>query len=318
MSELTESVPPAPVVKPSPLWKKALPFAIALALIGFTVSRIDLPAFARNIAAVNAPGFMLFAAAFVFGLLTADAFASAIVYRRAVAPVTFREFWVLRGASYLMSILNHHVGQAFVTYYVSRTHRVSLARIAGATLLVYASWMGLLLLAGAGAMVMAGWPLLRPVLALGAGVVYLVVIAAKPAPLARIQFLAPLFEAGFVGHVVALVVRIPHFFVLFVGTWLPFWFFGVKIPLGAALAFVPIMMVAATLPITPQGVGTRALLAVTFFARYAPGATPEEQAAAIAASMTSFEVAFTMVEAVLGLVLLRRAMPALEASKAQS
>jgi hypothetical protein len=316
MSELTESAPPAPVVKTSPLWKKALPFAIALALIGFTVSRIDLRAFARNIAAVNAPAFLSFSAAFVFGLLTADAFASAIVYRRTVAPVTFREFWVLRGASYLMSILNHHVGQAFVTYYVSRTHRVSLARIAGATLLVYASWMGCLLLAGAAAMVLAGWPLFRPALALGAGVLYLVVIALKPAPLARIQFLAPLFEAGFVGHVVALVVRIPHFLVLFVGTWLPFWFFGVKIPLGAALAFVPIMMVAATLPITPQGVGTRALLAVTFFARYAPGATPEEQAAAIAASMTSFEVAFTMVEAVLGLVLLRRAMPALEAKTA--
>jgi hypothetical protein len=315
MSELTESAPPAPVVKASPLWRKALPFAIALGLIGFTVSRIDLRAFVRNIAAVNAPAFLLFAVVFVLGLLTADAFASAIVYRRTVAPVTFREFWVLRGASYLMSIINHHVGQALLTYYVSKHHRVPLARMAGATLLVYASLTGCLLLAGVAAMLLAGWPLMKPLLALAVGLVYLVVIAWRPAPLARIKLLAPLFEAGVVGHVVALVVRIPHFSVLFVGTWLPFWFFGVKVPLGAALAFVPIIIVATTLPLTPQGIGTRAILGYMFFKSYAPGATPEEQRAAIAASMTAFEVAFTLVEAVLGLVLLRRAMPALEASK---
>jgi hypothetical protein len=313
MSEISDRALPAPVASSSPWWKRAVPFAIALGLIGFTLSRTDLRTFARHLAAVNTPAFLLFSAAFVVGLLTADAFASAIVYRRTVAPVTFREFWVLRGASYLPSILNHHVGQALLTYYVSRRYAVSLARMAGGTLLVYASWMGLLLAAGAAAMVVAGWPLLRPALALSAGLAYLAVITVKPAPLTRIKFLAPLFEAGLVGHLVALAVRVPHFLVLFVGTWLPFWFFGVKVPLGAALAFVPIIMVAVTIPITPQGVGTRALLAVTFFSSYAPGATPAEQAAAIAASMTSFEVAFTLVEALLGLVVLRRAMPALAA-----
>jgi hypothetical protein len=286
---------------------------VAIALIAFTLSRVDLRAFVRHVAAVNTPAFLLFSAGFVVALLTADAFATAIVYQRTVAPVSFREFWVLRGASYLPSILNHHVGQAILTFYVSRRHGVSLARMAGGTLLVYASWMGCLLGAGAIAMVVAGWPLLRPALAVAAGVAYLVIIAWRPAPLARIKLLAPLFEAGLGGHLVALAVRLPHFAVLFLGTWLPFSFFGVDIPVVAALTYVPIMMVAVTLPITPQGVGTRALLALTFFARFAPGATPAEQAAAIAAATTSFEVAFTLVEALLGLVLLRRAMPALEA-----
>jgi hypothetical protein len=262
---------------------------------------------------VNTPAFIAFSITFIFALLTADAFATATVYRRTVAPVSFREFWILRGASYLPSILNHHVGQAILTYYVSRRYGVSLARMAGGTLLVYASWMGCLLGAGAVAMVVAGWPLLRPALALGAGVVYLAVIALRPAPLMRIKLLAPLFEAGLVGHLVALVVRLPHFVVLFLGTWLPFSFFGVHVPLGTALTYVPIMMVAVTLPITPQGVGTRALLAVAFFSHFAPGSTPAEQAAPIAAATTSFEVAFTLVEALLGLLLLRRAMPALEA-----
>ncbi len=285
---------------------------VALALVGFVLSRIDLRAFVRALANVNAPAFLVFALSFVLALLTADAFASAIVYRRTVAPISFREFWVLRGASYLPSILNHHVGQAILTYYVSRRYGVSLARMAGGTLLVYASWMGCLLAAGAVAMVGAGWPLLRPALALSAGVVYLAVLAWRPAPLARIKLLAPLFEAGIRGHLIAMAVRIPHFLALFLGTWLPYSFFGVDIPIAAALTYVPIMMVAVTLPLTPQGVGTRALLAVTFFSRYAAGATPAEQAATIAAATTSFEVGFTLFEAAVGLFLLRRAMPALE------
>jgi hypothetical protein len=297
-------------------WRRALPFVVALGLIAFTLSRVDLRAFARHIAAVNTPAFLLFSGGFVVALLTADAFGSAIVYQRTVAPVPFREFFVLRGASYLPSILNHHVGQAILTFYVSRRYGVSLARMAGGTLLVYASWMGCLLGTGAIAMVVAGQPLLRPALAVAAGLVYLAIIAWRPAPLARLKLLAPLFEAGLGGHLVALVVRLPHFAVLFLGTWLPFSFFGVHVPLAAALVYVPIMMVAVTLPITPQGVGTRALLAVTFFARFAPGDTHAEQAAAIAAATTSFEVAFTLVEAVLGLVLLRRAMPSLEARAA--
>lgn len=310
--DLSEGAP----VPSTAWWRRALPFVLAFGLIAFTLSRVDLRAFARHLAAVNGPAFIAFAFAFIFALLSADAFATATVYRRTVAPVGFKEFWILRGASYLPSILNHHVGQAILTYYVSKRHNVSLARMAGGTLLVYASWMGCLLGAGAIAMVVAGWPLLRPALALGAGVLYLGIIATKPAPLAKIKLLAPLFEAGLTGHLVALAVRIPHFVVLFLGTWLPFSFFGVHVPLSTALTYVPIMMVAVTLPLTPQGMGTRLILAVTFFSQFAPGSTPAEQAAPIAAATTSFEIAFTLVEALLGLVLLRRAIPAMDTKAA--
>jgi len=208
------------------------------------------------------------------------------------------------------------VGQAFLTYYVARAYRVPLARMAGGTLLVYVSWMGCLLGAGAVALLAAGQPLLRPALALGAGVVYLAVIALRPARLARIKLLAPLFEAGLLGHLVALVVRIPHFLVLFLGSWLPFSFFGVDIPPIQALTYVPILMVAVTLPLTPQGVGTRDLVAVTFFERFAAGATHEERLAALAAATTSWAVAITLVEALIGLILLRRVLPVLSAGQA--
>src|SRR5262249_22263336 len=194
-----EDVVTGPTMEPSraaasgPGWHRAVPFVVAIALIAFTLRKLDLRAFARHVAAVNTPAFLLFSGVFVVALLTAAAFASAIVYRRTVAPVSFREFWVLRGASYLPSILNHHVGQAILTFYVSRRYGVSLARMAGGTLLVYASWFGCLLGAGAIAKVVAGqsW---EPAAMVAAGVAYLAIIAWRPAPLARIKLLAPLFE----------------------------------------------------------------------------------------------------------------------------
>ena len=305
--------PLSPSDAPSPpWWRRALPFAIAAALIGFTLRRVGLHTFAKQIAAVNAPLFLGFATLFMVALLTADAFATTIVYRRTVAPIRFGEFWILRGASYLPSLLNHHVGQVFLTYYIARGHGVPLARMAGGTLLVYVSWMGCLLGTGCLAMVVAGQPILMPALIVAAGLVYLAIIALRPAFLARTKLLGPLFDAGLVGHVIAVVVRLPHLAVLFLGTWLPFAFFGVDIPLGAALAYVPIVMVGATLPITPQGLGTRDLIAAHFFERFASGATHEERVAAIVASTTSWVVAFTLTQALFGLLLLRKALPALE------
>jgi hypothetical protein len=298
---------------PTPWWRRALPFALAAGLIAFTLHKVDLPTFVRHVASVNVSVFIGFSLGFVLLLLTADTFATMRVYRRTVAPgARFGDLWILRGASYLPSLLNHHVGQAFFTFGVARLYGVSLARMAGGTLLVYVSWMGLLAGTGCLAMVMAGLPLLMPAAVVGAGLVYLAVIAVRPAFLARVKLLAPLFEAGLGGHLEAMLVRVPHLAVLFVGTWVPFRFFGVDIPFGAALAYVPILMVGVTLPITPQGLGTRDLLAVTFFERFAQGGTHEERLAAIAAATTSWVVAFTLTEGLFGLLLLKRALPAVE------
>ena len=301
-----------PASPPQPLWRRALPFVLGLGLIVFVVARLDLDAFVQNLWRVNVPLYLGFCLIFILVLLAADAFATALVYRRSVAPVRFRDFYVVRGAAYLPSILNHHVGQAFITYFLSRAYGVPLWRVAGATLLVYASWMGCLLGLACVALLLTGQPVAWLALPLGAGVVYLVVIAWHPPVLARRSLLAPLFEAGVSGHLIALVARLPHLIVLFLGTWLPFLFFDVNIPLSAALTYIPILMVVATLPLTPQGVGTRDVLAGVLFERFAPGETGEQRLAAIAAATASFVVAITLIEIVLGAFLMRWVLPRLE------
>lgn len=296
------SEPPAP--RPSRL-RQVLPFALAFALVALVLFRLDLEAFRRHLGTLDLPAYLAAALVFVLALLAADTFATVLVYRRSVAKIRFRDFFVLRGASYLPSILNHHVGQAFLTYALSRIHGVSLLRVAGSTLLVYASWGGCVLGAASVAVLLsdlpAGW-LAAP---LGAGLGYLALLAWKPKRLAGTRLLSPLFEAGVTGHLAAMAARMPHFTVLFLGTWLPFRFFGVGIPLASALAYVPILMVAVTLPLTPQGFGTRDALAARFFEPFSPGDTPEARLAALGASTLTWGIAITLVEAAIGLLLTR-------------
>ncbi|MEZ4313784.1 MAG: lysylphosphatidylglycerol synthase transmembrane domain-containing protein [Polyangiaceae bacterium] len=301
---LQEATNPA---KRTPLWKRIAPFVVAIALLAFVLARTDLAAVRASLSRVHAPGFIGFAALFVVALLSADTFATLVVYRPVLGRIRYRDLFTVRGASYLPSILNHHVGQAFVTLFLSRSHGVPLARVAGGTLIVYASWAACLLVLASAALVAGGLPTTWLLVPLGAGVAYLVLLAIRPRALEKVRLFAPLFEAGVRGHLTAAAARIPHAAVMFLGTWLELKFFGVDVPVDKALAFMPILMVAVTLPITPQGFGTRDVLAATLFLPYAAGATGDEKRAAIAAATASWGAVLTAIEALLGLLLLRRA-----------
>jgi len=279
--------------------------------VAFLLYRLDLARFLQHLQRVNYAAFIGFVAAFNLALLTADAFATSYVYRRTVCPIRFREFWLIRGFSYLPSLLNHHVGQAWLTWYLSRRYQAPLWRVAGATLLVYATTFGSLFLFMTVSLLFdhEKIPWLAPtvIVAAVAGLAYLIVIHVAPPYLARKQMLAPLFEVGVRGHLLALVLRLPHMVVLFLGSWLPFYFFGVDIPPGVAFAYVPVLMVVVALPITPQGVGTRDWFCMHYFSRFAPGSA-EDQAAAIAATTLTFAVALTILQIVGSLLLMRRAL----------
>lgn len=296
--------------RPPPLWRRLAPFVVALALVVFVLARLDYAAFWKAVAGINVLAFVGAMVLFVFALLAADSFATAHVYRTAVCPVSTRQLFIIRAASYLPSLVNHHVGQAWLTYFFARVHGASVWKVAGATLLVYATnFAGLFVL-----MALAlprNWRAVAWLLPLSgvvavAGVIYLLVLAARPEVLTRNKTTSVLVDVGPVGHLRALAYRMPHVVVMFIGVWLPFWFFGVDLPLADALAYIPVLMFVGALPVTPQGVGTRDVVAVELLARFAVGA-PDEQRAAIAAATLSFAVMLTLVELIISPLFLRAA-----------
>jgi hypothetical protein len=278
--------------------------------LAFVLVRLDFRAFAAAVSKTHYLLFFLFTIAFNAALLAADAFATAQVYRATVCPVRYRELFVIRSASYLPSLLNQHLGQAWLTYFMAKVYKAPIWRVAGATLLVYATTFGCVYLLGLAALPFNHGRVLwlAPTIATigAAGVGYMVVIAIKPKFLRERQASGVLVDAGVRGHLIALLHRAPHILVLFFGTWIPFSFFGVDVPLTDALAYIPVVMLVTALPITPQGVGTRDVVALQLLAGYAPG-TPAEQAAAIAATTLSWAGALTLVQAGFSPLFMRRA-----------
>src|SRR5262245_49779141 len=86
------TLPAVESTKTQPWWRRALPFVLAFGLIGFVLSRIDFTAFLEQLRRVNVVGFAGFTFAIILGLLSADTFATVLVYRRSIAPVSYRDF----------------------------------------------------------------------------------------------------------------------------------------------------------------------------------------------------------------------------------
>jgi hypothetical protein len=295
--------PPVRATPAKQAWyRRALPFVFAGALLVFVAVRVDYAAFIHALARLDYVSFIAFALIWAATLLGADALGTYAAYRITLPGVRWFDLYVYRGASYIPSTLNHHVGQAYLTYLMSKLSRVSIARMAGATLVSYAAWFGCLFGCVAVALPFSDLPAIYSPIIVGGGLLYLIVIAVRPARLARVSFLSPLFEAGVKGHLIAFAARIPHLAVLVLGTWGSFRFFDVNIPIGTALVYIPILLVAITLPITPQGFGTRDTLSGIFFARFTPDTSHGEQLGRLAACTTSWGVLTTIIALFIGVL----------------
>ena len=287
--------------KLSPL-RSALPFLVAGFLLWLLARKLDFDAFFETLAKVDPFALLGFAMLWQTVLLAADAFGNFVAYRRTMPQASYIDFYLFRGASYLPGMINHHLGQAYMTYLQARLLKIPLARMAGTTLVSYATWMGCLVGCMTIAVPFTDLPLGFVPVVLLCGGLYLLVVSRPPRFLRGVTLLKPLFEAGLGGHLRALVGRLPHLAVLVLGTWISFRLFGIRIPLGTALVYLPILLVVVTLPITPQGFGAREAASATFFAAYAPGATEPERIGSLAAASTGWAVSITLAAILLGVV----------------
>src|SRR5262249_35171225 len=160
----------------------------------------------------------------------------------------------VRGATFVLFIINYAVGQGGFGYYLHRTG-VSAWRAVGATLFLIGTNLAALLVVTAIACAFAANVDTRLWWFLGIGLagfaIYLVVIAARPAFLASREWLAPLFETGLRGHAIAVLARVPHVIVMSLGVWIAIRAWGIPVPASEALTTAPIVVVAAALPIAP-------------------------------------------------------------------
>jgi hypothetical protein len=276
--------------------RRFLPWLVGAAILLALLLRVPSAALRGGLA--QGPWGLLVAYTLPFMVLTlvADAYATGVCLRIAGEPRPFGTLTLVRGATYLLGLLNYALGQGGIGLYLHRTG-VRPARGTGIFLfllivnfgaLAAAAALGLALGEGKWAGGVGGRGLAVGIVA--AGLAYLAVVALRPGFLARREVLEPLFAAGPTGHLLALAGRMPHLLFLILGHWGALRIWGIAVPLVQALARMPVVLLASVVPLSPSGLGTVQAAQVLLFAPYSGALTAASREAAV----LSFSLAFSL------------------------
>ena len=238
----------------------------------------------------------------------ADSFAIWKTFGWFLARLSLAQILVVRGATYLLAAINYSVGQGAIVYFVHRATGAPVLRgVATVLLIMGINMLALLFLTTAGLAIAPEVPhgIYVIVAAAYAGLaIYTIALIVRPRWLASRPIFDVLLAAGWRGHLSALLVRLPHIAALVAFQTLLLRAFGVRVPLVAAIASLPVVFFVSVLPISVQGIGTTQAAMIFFFARYGTGDEMSRKAAVLAESLVTQALALGF-QAVLGLTCLR-------------
>lgn len=270
------------------LFRALWPWFVGVAIVVIVATRVPLSAFSDAIQ--EGPHLPLAAVNLLIGVtvLCSDTFSTwvglnVLGIRRPLVDVL-----LVRGATYVLFVINYAVGQGGFGVYLHKTGTKAL-RAASAMLFLMGTNLATLLVITALAWLVHGFQARNELMAgsIVAGniafLIYLVVIASAPAFLARRQLLSTLFEAGVRGHVMAMLGRLPHTIVIVLGQWVALRTWGISVPFSVGITLMPAVVLVASLPISPAGLGTTQAAMVFFFSNYAAGATAADRSASVLA-----------------------------------
>jgi hypothetical protein len=310
-------------------WKRALPYLGTLLLFALIFWRV--PA-GKVVAALEQAPVLKFAGIFLpFSVFywMLDSACLTWVIRRFNAPLRFREILPIRASMYLLALVNTNVAQGGVAWYVHRKSKANFLEVLSSILLIglmevyqlfLFSTLGVIFYRPAGAAQHEVVRLLR--LAYMVGWAVLIALIATFAYAQRNARLRDWIAGGRLGGVAAtflaarpldyaivLGIKAPTFFGALVAHRLALSLYGITIPFFKLVLFLPLVFLAAALPITVAHLGTSQAAWMIFFAGNAP--EPRILAYSLAAHFT-----FMFCNGLIGLAFLPRASRELTAAEA--
>jgi lysylphosphatidylglycerol synthase-like protein len=316
----------------APIWRKALPYVGTLAIFALIFWRIPMAKVGealRQAPVLEFVGVFLPFSAFFWMI---DSTCLTWVVRRFNAPMRFRDIVPIRASMYLLSLINTNLGQGGVAYYIHRKAKIPFLEVLSSVLFIALlevyqlflfSTLGVIFYHPAAprqieivkvlrvAYVIA-WMLLFAIMGLFA-------MARRRASLrawiadSRFGAIAGTFlKARPLDYAVVLGIKAPSFLVSVLTQYFALTLYGITIPIVKLMLFLPLIYVAAALPIAVAHLGTSQAAWLLFFSGNATEA--KILAYSLAAHFT-----FMFCNGVIGLFFLPRAsreLTALEANGA--
>ena len=311
-SEDAESKPPTRLGGGWRVARRVLPWLVAAGLLTWVFWGVPLQDFVDALGRGQFTWYVPAMLVCMTCIFLADTVAISKTFSWFTTHIPFRTVLKIRGASYLMSVINYNLGQGAIVVFAKRAKGVPYGRAAGTVLLLMGVSLVVLILLSTVGLFVSDAPkamAFRPyvIALLSAFGVYLIIVAVKPRFLARWSVAQPMLDAGLGGHLAAIAVRFPHLLLVFSAHYMTMRAFGIDIPVLAFVSTMPFISLMSAIPISPQGLGTTQYAAVYFFASFAPGTVAEQKATVLAYSLTTSVLAILFMLTT-GLVFLRSGM----------
>jgi len=306
-------------------WKRFLPPAFTLLIFVLIFQRIPFAKFLDALRQADFAGFALLMLPNSLFYYAWDTWVLTLLMRWFHGPIRYRDLLPVRAVTYVVSLLNTQLARGVTALYLTRQLQAPFFQIASTVIfLTLLEFTHLAIWATTG-MVANFTRLPKGLFWVPAGfvlfwVVFLLYARMDFAPWRIvISFFTRFFpnlrgrgrvrewslfrtfdQAPLKRYAQVVALRAPAFFVSLIIHYLAVRTFGIEIPLGPMLAYLPIIFMLAALPVTVAHLGTTQAAWIFFFSDYATGSQ------LLAYSLAS-HLAYMMTRASLGLVFLPRA-----------
>jgi len=278
-----------------------------IALVGYLVATTDLETFATTLLSVSPLLVLGLTLAEVVASWLYDSLSLTVLIRRFHAPVRYRELVPIKGASFLLNVVNYNAGVLAIAYFLRDRRRVPFLETLGSLLLLNGVDLFLMaLFMGTGWLLFGGQadPALQPVVAwlvpviVGGFVANALFWKLEPRlrflhPVTQRSLFASLRKAGFRDYAVLSVVRLGLLVIYWVYQYVFFRLFGIDVPAPSLMILYLMLVFVGTLPISVAGFGSSQVAARLFFAPFVAAGAGHAEAvvdACTTASLTGFLV----------------------------
>jgi Lysylphosphatidylglycerol synthase TM region len=310
-----------PARRRAPFWQRAIPYvvtALIFALIFYKIPVREVLAALSRVPALKFVGIFLPFSLFYFAI---DSFCLTWVVNRFNARLAYRDVMPMRASMYLLAIVNTNLGQGGLAYYLYRKARIPFLEALSSILFIAIleiyqlflfSTLGVLFYSPKTAALtevahvlriayVAAWLLLFGFIG------FFALARLRPALRTRIESakwvgaIANTFiKARPLDYLCVLGIKAPTFVGSLVAQFFALQLYGVSVPFLKLVLFLPLVFLAAALPITVAHLGTSQAAWVLFFSQDAP--EPAILAYSLAAHFT-----FMFCNGLIGLCFLPRA-----------
>jgi hypothetical protein len=305
----------------NPHWKKIAPYVVTLLIFALIFWRIPIKRVGAALENVPVVKFFCVFLPFSAAYWIVDSFCLTWVVRRFNAPLRLRDIMPIRASMYLLALINTNLGQGGVAWYLHRKASIPFMEVLSSILFIALMEIYQLFLFSSAGIAFyhpgsRGQAELVGVMRVAYVIAWLLLVAliilfARGRRSDRIQAWISTTRFGAIGrtflaarprdYALVIAIKAPGFLMSLLTQYVALSLYGITIPFAELILFLPLVFLAAALPIGVAHLGTSQAAWLLFFSANTPSA--KILAYSLAAHFT-----FMFCNALIGLCFIRRAI----------